>query len=88
MGSHTSTISRKNVTVIIFVQSRTQSRVTIDFSCTSQKFKILTISNVLVHKKLYEHCFMKKRDDHKLCAKSRKVEFRSIFCASSQKFKF
>ncbi|RWW73416.1 hypothetical protein BHE74_00018742 [Ensete ventricosum] len=35
----------------------------------------------------YEHSFMKKHDDHKLCAKSRNVEFRSIFCAPSRKFK-
>ncbi|RZS09691.1 hypothetical protein BHM03_00040792 [Ensete ventricosum] len=32
----------------------------------------------------YEHGFAKKYDGHKLCAK---VEFRSIFCASSRKFK-
>ncbi|RRT31208.1 hypothetical protein B296_00059062 [Ensete ventricosum] len=30
---------------------------------------------------------MKKRDGHKLCAKSCKVLFRSIFCALSQNFK-
>ncbi|RRT35012.1 hypothetical protein B296_00034997 [Ensete ventricosum] len=32
----------------------------------------------------YEHGFTKKHDGHKLCAK---VEFRSIFCAPSRKFK-
>ncbi|RWW37239.1 hypothetical protein BHE74_00057681, partial [Ensete ventricosum] len=34
--------------------------------------------------KSYEHSFTKKCDGHKLCAK---VEFRSVFRASSQKFK-
>ncbi|RZR96093.1 hypothetical protein BHM03_00025054, partial [Ensete ventricosum] len=32
----------------------------------------------------YEHSFTKKHDGHKLCAK---VEFRSVFCAPSRKFK-
>ncbi|RZS07250.1 hypothetical protein BHM03_00038053 [Ensete ventricosum] len=59
-------ISRKNVTIINF----SQSRVWIDFLCTSRNFKILAIPNVLSHGKSYEHDFMKKHDDHKLCAKS------------------
>ncbi|RRT38230.1 hypothetical protein B296_00042778, partial [Ensete ventricosum] len=41
------------------------------FCAPSQKFEILPISNVLSHGKSYEHGFMKKRDGHKLCAKSR-----------------
>ncbi|RWW35772.1 hypothetical protein BHE74_00059257 [Ensete ventricosum] len=41
------------------------------FCAPSQKFKILTIPDVLAHGKSYEHNFMKKRDGHKLCAKSR-----------------
>ncbi|RWW35242.1 hypothetical protein BHE74_00059847, partial [Ensete ventricosum] len=40
------------------------------FRAPSQKFKILAIPNVLAPGKLYEHGFMKKRDGHKLCAKS------------------
>ncbi|RWV79302.1 hypothetical protein GW17_00059581 [Ensete ventricosum] len=32
----------------------------------------------------YEHGFMKKSIDHKLCGE---VEFRSVFCAPSPKFK-
>ncbi|RZS25473.1 hypothetical protein BHM03_00058673 [Ensete ventricosum] len=32
----------------------------------------------------YEHCFLKKHDGHKL---SCRVEFRSVFCAPSRKFK-
>ncbi|RZS26738.1 hypothetical protein BHM03_00060121, partial [Ensete ventricosum] len=34
------------------------------------KFKILAIPDVLAHAKSYEHGFMKKRNGHKLCAKS------------------
>ncbi|RWV78843.1 hypothetical protein GW17_00060118, partial [Ensete ventricosum] len=41
------------------------------FCTLSQKFKILPIPNVLSHGKLYEHGFVKKRDGHKLCEKSR-----------------
>ncbi|RWW75705.1 hypothetical protein BHE74_00016261, partial [Ensete ventricosum] len=40
------------------------------FHAPSWKFKILTIPNVLAQLKLYEHDFMKKHDDHKLCVKS------------------
>ncbi|RWV86864.1 hypothetical protein BHE74_00044513 [Ensete ventricosum] len=36
----------------------------------SQKFKMLAIPNVFPHRKSYEHGFVKKCDDHKLCAKS------------------
>ncbi|RWV82004.1 hypothetical protein GW17_00056530 [Ensete ventricosum] len=71
MRSRTSTISRKKVTVINFAQSHTQSRVSIDFLCTSQNFKIQVIPNVSAHSKSYEHDFLKKRDDRKLCVKSR-----------------
>ncbi|RRT38758.1 hypothetical protein B296_00039520, partial [Ensete ventricosum] len=41
------------------------------FHAQSRKFKILAIPNLLLHGKSYEHGFMKKHDDHKLCAKSR-----------------
>ncbi|RRT37106.1 hypothetical protein B296_00049986 [Ensete ventricosum] len=68
MGSRTSMVSGKNATVINFAQG---SRVSIDFSCPSQKFKVLAIPNVLAHGKSYEHGFVKKCDGHKLCAKSR-----------------
>ncbi|RRT35681.1 hypothetical protein B296_00038008 [Ensete ventricosum] len=40
------------------------------FLAPSRKFKILAIPNVLAHGKSYEYGFMKKYDDHKLCAKS------------------
>ncbi|RWV80821.1 hypothetical protein GW17_00057840, partial [Ensete ventricosum] len=56
------------------------------FHAPSQKFKILTIPNVLADGKLYEHGFMKKYDGHKLCIVP-KVGFRSVFHAPSQKFK-
>ncbi|RWW45531.1 hypothetical protein BHE74_00048622, partial [Ensete ventricosum] len=39
------------------------------FCAPSQKFKILTIPNVLAHGKSYEHDFMKKCDGHKVCSK-------------------
>ncbi|RWW50618.1 hypothetical protein BHE74_00043109, partial [Ensete ventricosum] len=45
------------------------------FCTLSQKFKILPIPNVLSHGKLYEHGFVKKRDGHKLCGKSRFDQF-------------
>ncbi|RRT31408.1 hypothetical protein B296_00057816 [Ensete ventricosum] len=65
---------------------RAQSRVSIIFCALSRKFKILAIPDVLAHGKSYEHGFMKKRDGHKLCAKSRAVMFRSVFRAPSRKF--
>ncbi|RRT39691.1 hypothetical protein B296_00044696 [Ensete ventricosum] len=41
------------------------------FHAPSQKFKILAIPNLLAHGKSYDHGFVKKRDGHKVCAKSR-----------------
>ncbi|RWV86627.1 hypothetical protein BHE74_00052929 [Ensete ventricosum] len=41
------------------------------FRAPSRNFKILAIPNVLAHGNSYEHCFMKKYDDHKLCTNSR-----------------
>ncbi|RZS29421.1 hypothetical protein BHM03_00063150, partial [Ensete ventricosum] len=41
------------------------------FRAPSWKFKKLAIPDVLAYGKSYEHGFMKKRDDHKLHAKSR-----------------
>ncbi|URD86035.1 hypothetical protein MUK42_24774, partial [Musa troglodytarum] len=40
------------------------------FFAPSQKFKILTIPNLLGLGKLYNLIFTKKRDNHKVCAKS------------------
>ncbi|RWV88912.1 hypothetical protein GW17_00048967, partial [Ensete ventricosum] len=40
------------------------------FRAPSQKFKILTIHDVLAHGKSSEHGFTKKCDGHKLCAES------------------
>ncbi|RWV77475.1 hypothetical protein GW17_00061679, partial [Ensete ventricosum] len=45
------------------------------FHTPSRKFKILAIAKVLAHWKSYEHDFMKKRNDHKLRAKSSLVQF-------------
>ncbi|RZS23204.1 hypothetical protein BHM03_00056088 [Ensete ventricosum] len=41
------------------------------FCAPSQKFKILSIPDVLAHGKSYKHGLTKKRNGHKLCAKSR-----------------
>ncbi|RWV76783.1 hypothetical protein GW17_00062496 [Ensete ventricosum] len=41
MGSRTSTVSRKNMMVIIFARSRALSRVLIGFSCTISKVQNL-----------------------------------------------
>ncbi|RRT80819.1 hypothetical protein B296_00007402, partial [Ensete ventricosum] len=76
--SHTSTVLQKNVTVITLRKVKFRSV----FRAPSQKFKILAIPNVLAHGMSYEHSFMKKRDDHKLCAKScAKSSFDHIYCA-------
>ncbi|RRT32775.1 hypothetical protein B296_00035991, partial [Ensete ventricosum] len=40
------------------------------FHASSQKFIILAVPDVLAHGEPYEHGFGKKRDGHKLCAKS------------------
>ncbi|RWV86994.1 hypothetical protein GW17_00051056 [Ensete ventricosum] len=61
MGSCTSTVSRKNMTVINFARSHTV------FRAPSQKFKILAIPDILAHGESYEHGFTKKCDGHKLC---------------------
>ncbi|RRT76455.1 hypothetical protein BHE74_00017096 [Ensete ventricosum] len=45
------------------------------FRAPFQNFKILAIPSVLAHEKSYEHGFTKKRDGHKLCAKSRFDQF-------------
>ncbi|RWW49684.1 hypothetical protein BHE74_00044107 [Ensete ventricosum] len=49
MGSRTSIVSQKNVTVINFAQSHALSRVSIIFHAPSWNFIILAISNVLAH---------------------------------------
>ncbi|RRT33453.1 hypothetical protein B296_00039125, partial [Ensete ventricosum] len=50
------------------------------FHAPSWNFKILAIPNVLAHGKSYEHGFMKKHDDHKLCPKSHpKTSFDQFF---------
>ncbi|RWW67649.1 hypothetical protein BHE74_00024892 [Ensete ventricosum] len=53
--------------VINFARSRAQSV----FRAPSQKFNILAIPDVLTHCKSYEHGFVKKRDGHQICTKSR-----------------
>ncbi|RRT31886.1 hypothetical protein B296_00058058, partial [Ensete ventricosum] len=59
------------------------------FRVLSQKFKIRAIPNVFAHGKLYEHVFVKKRDGHKLCAKSREESsFNRFFvhCLGNSKY--
>ncbi|RRT62109.1 hypothetical protein B296_00041330, partial [Ensete ventricosum] len=41
------------------------------FHAPFRKFKILPIPNILANRKSYEYGFVKKCNDHKLCAKSR-----------------
>ncbi|RWW54163.1 hypothetical protein BHE74_00039269 [Ensete ventricosum] len=62
MGSRASTVSRKNVIVINFAQSR----VSIGFSCT-----VLKIQNTSSQWEVVRAWFPEKCDGHKLCAKSR-----------------
>ncbi|RRT65168.1 hypothetical protein B296_00027786 [Ensete ventricosum] len=67
MGSRTITVSRKNATGINFAESR----VSIGFRISSQKFKIQAIPNVFALSKSYELSFAKQHYGYKLCAKSR-----------------
>ncbi|RRT31758.1 hypothetical protein B296_00054917 [Ensete ventricosum] len=48
IGSHTSTILQKITMVINFVQSRVESRVLIDFSCTVSEFQNTDHSQCMV----------------------------------------
>ncbi|URE04714.1 hypothetical protein MUK42_20922 [Musa troglodytarum] len=52
------------------VRKFTQSLCLIDFCTPSRKFKILTIPNLFVIRKLYNLSFAKKHDGHKVYAKS------------------
>ncbi|RWW72765.1 hypothetical protein BHE74_00019405 [Ensete ventricosum] len=79
MGSRTITVSRKNMTVINFMQSRAQSRVQISFSCTILKFQKTDNSQRISPWKVVHAWFHEKHDGHKLCA--HRVEFRSVFRA-------
>ncbi|RRT36313.1 hypothetical protein B296_00056297 [Ensete ventricosum] len=71
MVSRTSIVSRKNSMVINFARSCSQSRVSIDFSCTISKIQNTghsrRISMVIAHGKSYEHGFPKKLNSHKRC---------------------
>ncbi|RWW61652.1 hypothetical protein BHE74_00031273, partial [Ensete ventricosum] len=55
------------------------------FHAPSRKFKILVIPNVLAHGKSYEHGFLKKRDGHKLFAKSSFDRF-FVHCLRNSKY--
>ncbi|RRT61352.1 hypothetical protein B296_00032936 [Ensete ventricosum] len=67
-----------------FARSHAQSHVSIGFSCTILEIQNIGHSDVLAHGKSYEHDFTKKLNSHKLYSE---VEFRSVFCALSWKFK-
>ncbi|RZS18825.1 hypothetical protein BHM03_00051149 [Ensete ventricosum] len=69
-----------------------------DIHVLSQKFKILAIPDILAQGKSYEHGFaknldsqlddfMKKHNGHKFCLNRAQSRVRSVFRASSQKFK-
>ncbi|RRT37831.1 hypothetical protein B296_00022634 [Ensete ventricosum] len=75
MGSRTSTVSRKNVTVINF----TQSRVLIDFSCTVSKILNTGHSQRICPWEVLRARFAKKYDGHKLSAKSRTMSSFDLF---------
>ncbi|RZR91206.1 hypothetical protein BHM03_00019286 [Ensete ventricosum] len=65
MESCTSMVLRKNIIVINFAQSQGL----IDFSRSILEIQILLIPNISQGKS-YEHGYMKKYDDNKLCVKS------------------
>ncbi|RRT70597.1 hypothetical protein B296_00014089 [Ensete ventricosum] len=64
IGNHTSKVSQKNVTVINFARSHTQSRVSIDFSCTVSEIHNSGLLDVLAHWKSYTHGFVKNHNGH------------------------
>ncbi|RRT39024.1 hypothetical protein B296_00055123 [Ensete ventricosum] len=70
MGSRTTNVSRKNVTVIKFMRSPTQSRVSIDFSCTVSKIQNIGHSRRISPWEVAQTRFRKKLDNHILCTKS------------------
>ncbi|RZS27374.1 hypothetical protein BHM03_00060830 [Ensete ventricosum] len=71
--------------VIYFAQSRTQNRVSIDFSCTISEIQNFGHSR---RNSPWEVVQARYRESHKLCVQSHaEVEFRSVFRATSQKFK-
>ncbi|RRT41095.1 hypothetical protein B296_00053710, partial [Ensete ventricosum] len=57
------------------------------FHAPSPKFKILAIRKVLANGKSYKHGFMKKRDGHKVCTKSRAKSSFDQFFMHRLKFK-
>ncbi|RRT39689.1 hypothetical protein B296_00044699 [Ensete ventricosum] len=76
----------KNTMVLKFTKSLARTRVTREvvfrsvFRTPSPKFKMLAIPNVLAHGMSYKHGFVKKRDSHKVCTKSRaKSSFDKFF---------
>ncbi|RZS19233.1 hypothetical protein BHM03_00051609 [Ensete ventricosum] len=70
MGSRTSTVSRKNATVINFSQSLMQSRVSIGFSCTVSEIQNTGHSQRNSRWEVVRARFHEKCNGHKLCAKS------------------
>ncbi|RWW74930.1 hypothetical protein BHE74_00017073 [Ensete ventricosum] len=69
----------KNAMVINFAQSRAQSRVSIDFSCTVSEFQYTSHSQSIGPSDVVRAWFHKKCDGHKLY-------FRSVFRAPSRNF--
>ncbi|RZS28908.1 hypothetical protein BHM03_00062559 [Ensete ventricosum] len=67
MVSRMSMVSRKNVMVINFAQSR----VSISFSCTVSKIQNTGHSRLISPWEVVQARFPKIYDGHKLCAKSR-----------------
>ncbi|RRT45024.1 hypothetical protein B296_00043269 [Ensete ventricosum] len=80
-------ILRKNVTIINFAQSCTQSRISISFSCTVFEIQNTGHSEHISPREVVQARFRKKmRRSYTLRKVAREVEFPSVFRAPSQKF--
>ncbi|RWW66997.1 hypothetical protein BHE74_00025594 [Ensete ventricosum] len=71
--------------VINFAQSRMQSRVSFDYSCTISKIQNTGHSQHIRPWEIVEHGFVKKCDSHKLCAK---LSFNRFFVYHLRNTKF
>ncbi|RWW56826.1 hypothetical protein BHE74_00036428 [Ensete ventricosum] len=68
MGSRTSTVSQKNSMVISFARCHTESRVSIDFSCTVSEIQNTGHSRRTSPYEIIQARFCEKHDGHQLCA--------------------
>ncbi|RWV83700.1 hypothetical protein BHE74_00024889 [Ensete ventricosum] len=82
MGSHTSMVSGKNVTIINF----TQSQVSIDFSCTVSEIHNIGYSQCISPWEVIRARFTKKLNGRKLCTKSSFDRF-FMHCFKNSKYR-